>query len=245
MTRRFLVTGCGRSGTGYLAALFSQLGLQCGHEALFHPAACAEASPSWPAGVVGESSWLAAPFLAGLPPGTLVIHQVREPVAVVRSFLRIRFFEGKSAWKRFAERHAPELATGTPLERCVKYWLHWNRLCQGAAALGQVEYRRHRLEDVDRELLAELCVALGAPRETAAIEAALARVPRDTNTSGAKHQDGSIRWSNLPRGEWSADLEDLAGRLGYAGELADGSLRTQPRPPLPRAREPRTEGKLV
>jgi hypothetical protein len=177
-----------------------------------------------------DLSWLAAPYLATLPEGTLVLHQVREPVAVVRSFLRIRLFEGKSTWKRFAEAHAPSVATGTPLERCVKYWLEWNKLCQSASAAPQLEYRRHRLEDVGEELLAELCRALDEPRELSAIRAALLCVPRDTNTSGSKHQDGSVTWSNLPRGAWSADLEELAGRYGYCGELADGTLRTQPRP---------------
>ncbi|MCC6409289.1 MAG: hypothetical protein IT453_19175 [Planctomycetes bacterium] len=237
MTRRFLITGCGRSGTGYIATLLGELGIPCGHEVVYQPDTCAERAPAWPEGVRGESSWLAAPYLATLPEGTLVLHQVREPVAVVRSFLRIRFFEGKSVWKRFAEAHVAELASGTPLERCVKYWLGWNKLCQSAAGLRHVEYRRHRLEDIDADFLDELCRALGEPRERATIAAALARIPRDTNTSGTKHQDGSLRWSNLPRGNWGAELEDLAGRYGYAGELPDGGLRSQPRPraalPLP------------
>lgn len=231
MARRLLITGCGRSGTGYLATLLGELGIPCGHEALFGPQVHADAcAPTWPEDVTCEASWLAAPYLATLPADTLVLHQVREPVAVVRSFLRIRLFEGKNVWKRFAEAHAPALAGGTPFERCVKYWLHWNRLCQTASTSSHVAYRRRRLEDVDAELLMELAAELGLPRTRAAVDAALARVPRDTNTSGAKHQDGSVRWSNLPRGDWSAELEDLAGRYGYAGELPDGCLRTQPRP---------------
>ncbi|MBI5433855.1 MAG: hypothetical protein HZA52_13570 [Planctomycetes bacterium] len=230
MTRRFLITGCGRSGTGYIATLLGELGIPCGHEVLYQPETCIERAPEWSESVVGESSWLAAPYLATLAEGTLVLHQVREPVAVVRSFLRIRFFEGKSVWKRFAEAHVAELASGTPLERCVKYWLGWNQLCQAASGMRHVEYRRHRLEDIDVDFLDELCSTLGEPRERATIVAALDRIPRDTNTSGAKHQDGSLRWSNLPRGEWGAELEDLAGRYGYAGELPDGGLRSQPRP---------------
>lgn len=212
----FLVTGCGRSGTGYAAALFTALGIPCGHEALFSVGALgSDAPPAWPAEVEGESSWLAAPFFLALPPGTVVLHQVREPLAVIRSFARTRFFEGRHVWKRFAERHAPELARGTPLERCVAYWLCWNQLAASAATHAHLVYRRHRLEDLGVERVAQLCEALGRPRSRERIAAAMARVPRDTNTSGVKDGDSATTWASLPRsGAWS-ELEQLAARWGY------------------------------
>src|SRR3546814_7530220 len=35
MTAPFLITGCGRSGTAWAAALFTELGYPCGHEVQF------------------------------------------------------------------------------------------------------------------------------------------------------------------------------------------------------------------
>jgi hypothetical protein len=87
--RNFVVTGCGRSGTNYTASLLSELGVRCGHEAVFTPFTTAFAGfGDWQ----GDSSWLAVPFLGALPAGTVVLHQVRDPEAVVSSFVGIRFF---------------------------------------------------------------------------------------------------------------------------------------------------------
>src|SRR5689334_5762287 len=90
--QRVLITGCARSGTGYLAALLTELGLECGHERVFAPRTVRGSTPTWPDGVRAESSWLAAPYLAHLPKGTAVVHLVRHPLAVMRSNLRIGFF---------------------------------------------------------------------------------------------------------------------------------------------------------
>ncbi len=233
---RLLITGCGRSGTGYVSTLLSRLGLPCSHEVVYGEALCSTgAQPVWSDALRAEASWLAAPYLGSLPAGTIVLHQVREPVSVVRSFLRIRFFEGNGPFKRFAERHVPALAVGSPFERSVKYWLFWNQLVASAAQRSELVYRRHRLEDLDVRFVEKLCLEFGVPRSRAEIQRALAEIPRDVNTSGSKHSDASVRWSNLPRGDWTPDLEEFAGRVGYAGETLDGTLRalSNPRAPLP------------
>jgi hypothetical protein len=85
----FVVTGCARSGTAYLAAVFSRLGLSCGHEVVFGPRTRRFDGFD---GQHGDSSWLAAPFLAQLPDDTLILHRVRHPLKVVRSLLGVRFF---------------------------------------------------------------------------------------------------------------------------------------------------------
>ncbi len=88
-TAHVVVTGCGRSGTAFAARLLRDLGLRVGHEAVFGPHLQAfdgfgERD--------GDVSWLAAPFLRDLPPDVVIVHQVRDPLAVVRSFSGIRFF---------------------------------------------------------------------------------------------------------------------------------------------------------
>ena len=113
---RYLVTGTGRCGTVYMARFLSNLGIPCGHEAIFDwrgyrwaekrlngeaPIECSSASaislingkwvpePSWvdPSQIVAESSYLAAPFLQDpLLQGVPVIHVARHPVKVINSF---------------------------------------------------------------------------------------------------------------------------------------------------------------
>jgi hypothetical protein len=90
----FLITGCARSGTGYTASLFSELGVPCGHEAVFTP--YSTGFEGWGT-AQGESSWLAVPFVEQLPAGTVVLHQVRHPAAVIGSLLAIGFFSERGS----------------------------------------------------------------------------------------------------------------------------------------------------
>src|SRR3546814_4600428 len=54
-TSPFLITGAGRSGTGWAAALFTALGYPCGHETVFrYDGVGAFNQP--------DSSWLAVPY---------------------------------------------------------------------------------------------------------------------------------------------------------------------------------------
>jgi hypothetical protein len=85
----FVVVGCARSATTYTARLLSEAGCWCTHEELFGPHATG--FPGW-GGAQGDSSWLAAPFLDQLPAGTVVFHQVREPLEAVDALVRFEIF---------------------------------------------------------------------------------------------------------------------------------------------------------
>jgi hypothetical protein len=84
MTKPFLVTGCGRSGTAWAAQFFTQLGFPCGHEKVFNTKMVlgdlAAATLSVP-----ESSWMAAYYLDYLPHEAPVIRVMRDPYLVVQS----------------------------------------------------------------------------------------------------------------------------------------------------------------
>ena len=82
--RRFLITGCGRSGTKYMAELMGALGISCGHELVFTSAGYDGEWGDWP---TGESSSYAPPLLDKLPSDVVVFHVVRNPLHVVRSIL--------------------------------------------------------------------------------------------------------------------------------------------------------------
>lgn len=92
----FVVTGCPRSGTHYLSEVLARVGLVCRHEAVFGPK---QRGFEGFGAAHGDSSWLAVPFLAQLPPDSIVLHQVRHPLDVVRSLLGIGFLEDVSAWR--------------------------------------------------------------------------------------------------------------------------------------------------
>ncbi|MBK7644667.1 MAG: hypothetical protein IPJ19_16765 [Planctomycetes bacterium] len=228
--RRFLVTGVGRSGTGYTASLLTELGCPTGHEEVFGPPRLRNAGQiTWPPDVAGDSSWLGAPYLDALPEGTVVLHQVREPVANVRSSLRIQFFSTPSWYRIFAEEHAPTLLVGSEPERCLRYWLEWNRMAERAREMPALEYFRYRLEDIDHALVGEICARIGLEVTPARIAEVLEQIPRDYNTRRDKQNDGDWRWSELPPGGTKRAVEQLAASYGYGPETAEGTLHVQPR----------------
>lgn len=236
--QRVLVTGCARSGTGYLAALLSELGLPCGHERVFEPRTLhrpVAVAPAWPASVRAESSWLAAPYLARLPAGTTVVHLVRHPLAVMRSNLRIGFFTSPSEYLDHACAHVPGLFDGQPIERAARYWIGWNTLIERQARLAGVPLLRVRLERLDERGVRELCGDLELGVGPAQARAALARVPADTNTRGRRGRDQAIQLADLTDLGLRAALERAAERFGYADLAA----------PLSRGRLPESLGRVV
>lgn len=169
--RKFVVTGCGRSGTGSLAQSLTAAGIPCGHEDVFTVYGQAD----W-GDLRGDASW----FAAGMPiPADVgVIHLVRDPLAVAASFYRIGLFAtmpwrtvlmgGRSlrrlvglacrpvgsrariryvrAQRQLVRRNTTVFTEPDEARRCLRYWEEWNNL---AAALndGQRRYLCIRLED--------------------------------------------------------------------------------------------------
>lgn len=212
----FVVSGCGRSGTGYAAAVLTALGAPCGHAAIFNPATLAQGGRiAWPERFAGDASWLAAPFLGRLPEGSLVLHQVREPLAVIRSILRSGILERDGEECRIAEAQLPELALGGPTVRAMRYWVEWNRMVEAAADYDDLRYRRHRLEDLDVEGVRALCECLGLKRGVEVVQRVLAALPRNSHTRGDKRHDPSVTWGTLPKGELLDELIELAQCYGY------------------------------
>lgn len=234
---RFVVTGCGRSGTGYTASLLTRLGVACGHEQVFHPWTL---NPGyWPdpstietdersgaiwLDLVGDASNMASPYLPRLPRGFVVVHQIREPIAVIRSLLRIKFFTSPDcAYRGTMHRDAPHIFQGDPLERAMRYWLEWNRLTEQAASSPHLSPLCWRLEDIDAELVEAFLHTIGHPVERSEIERALADNPRQYNTRGNRSAD-RLTWDDLPRGRLKDQLAEYAASWGYQGVSPDGRL---------------------
>ncbi len=129
----YLVVGTGRSGTLYAAKLLTALGFPCGHERIFNGSdlselprlmdrdsdnsACGKHFGLEFAGrPVAESSYMAVPFLDHESlKDCRIIHVVRDPLKVIRSFLNnLLFFREaranfRHAQEQFLYEHLPHL----------------------------------------------------------------------------------------------------------------------------------------
>jgi hypothetical protein len=173
MSRRFVVTGCGRSGTLSAAEIFSAAGIPCRHEA-----ACQVTGFKGFGTFTGEASWFAAAYLDSLPDDVVVIHQVRHPAAVAKSWYRLGLFAptpltslcrgdfsmphlasmGRTprstfrrwryigAQRRLVQRASRVFSAETEAQRCIRYWFEWNRLVETSGRARPVY--RLRIEDL-------------------------------------------------------------------------------------------------
>lgn len=118
---RFLITGCGRSGTGWAARFFTALGHQCYHERVYAPSRTFRESDA------GESSWMAVPFV-NHKEDRPVIRVVRDPYAVVSSIIKRGFLaQPDSPYDRFVKKYAPGLMEHPDhLGRAIAYAVHWD-----------------------------------------------------------------------------------------------------------------------
>ena len=136
--RLLLVTGCARSGTGYIAKVLQKCGLDVGHERL---------------GAEGISSWVMAvesifsPW--GPPRHNLkfkhIFHQVRDPLKVISSTYMT---EGPQSWAYIIQ-HIPQIKWNDSfVVKSAKYWYYWNLK---AAECAEWTYRVEDLEQVWEE----------------------------------------------------------------------------------------------
>ena len=206
-SHRFVVTGTGRSGTGFVSKVLSTAGVPCHHEKVFTPA-----GEDW-GWRRGDSSWLAVPFLDGFD--GFVLHVLRDPLAVVNSMVGILFFEDElpddvalliGPYQAFAREHAPEVfELGDPVERAVAWWVVWNeRVAPFADAWV-------RVEDLVGSDLVALARAAGGFHSDVDLQAALERVPGDVNS----RRSAGLGWGDLPEGEWLNRMRVLAVEYGY------------------------------
>ena len=216
----FLITGCGRSGTKYASRMLTSLGIRCTHEQYFTPTT--RRAPVWSG---GDSSWMSVPFLGELPE-IPIVHLVRHPRSVIRSFLSIGFFSTAydkacaerlpmrlrpprplgEAYIRFLRRHSPRTFLEPNAQQRAQYhWVEWNSRVIGSSVNRQ--YFRIRLEDMSAESIRTLLDFVGVETPTSAIERALRELPPNVNAR--------------PRGEYGEDLVEGAWLNDSICELAE------------------------
>lgn len=161
--KKVLVTGCGRSGTGYICAFLKASGLDVHHEYM---------------GADGSVSWLMGATVDEAPWGPLakdyrfdhVFHQVRNPIKVIQSFYNV---PPLATWE-WIGRCLPQIKADDPLlTKCAKYWVYWNKMVTKKAEW------TFRIEDFDvtyREMGRRLGIDLKAE--------VLQKIGKKTNTKG-------------------------------------------------------------
>jgi hypothetical protein len=201
--KRFVVTGCPRSGTTYATALFNALGVRCGHEDVYGPdQALGDLPVEWN-GYDADSSWHAVPFLP--LDDVVVLHQVRHPLEVVRSIAGIRFLaraDLPNKATRSVRQDAPEIFDAeTEAERAAIMWRIWNQTAEEHAAF------TYRLEDIDAALVTQICGLLELDVSDDQVERALRDTPGNLN---ARARDESVTWESV-----APILSELPAHYGY------------------------------
>lgn len=178
---KFIITGTGRSGSGYIAQLLSAVGIPTGHEGVFNPMRTKRED------LKGDSSWQAVPYLSEFE--GIVLHQTRHPAKFIRSMVTAspQFFltpfhpygcqRLAAPW---AKKVLPSGETHPTLEWAARYYIEWNELIEPHARY------RFQIETPD---WVEVCRKLKYPRTQEEIDEAIAQVPARYN----KHTNDQIR----------------------------------------------------
>jgi len=186
-----LFTGCGRSGTKYVADLMTLLGLDIKHEKI---------------GKDGLASFFFAVDADRVPYGPipnvwrdkihLTLHQVRHPLKVIASSQTFRF-----SWD-FIIAHSPCKKGDPMLLNCAKYWYYWNLEAEKRSSW------TWQIENIVFEF-DELCKRVGVKPNDEALDS----LPRNVNT----REHGDVGWEEIESldKDLCNKIKDLAMRYGY------------------------------
>jgi len=139
----YIISGTPRSGTGFMAKLFTSAGIPIGHEMFFGM----PGHGYYPKNAQGDSSWMAVPFIHNFD--ATVIHIVRNPLDNISSLLhRETFSEDRmkhSIYTFFKTIRLPILDRFEGLDKYLAFWLYWNK------EIDLVENVRVKLEDIAQD----------------------------------------------------------------------------------------------
>jgi hypothetical protein len=131
-----LVTGCGRSGTKYIAACMCASGLEFGHECLKRDGLSAY---PWVFNLKDHCVWMPP---KGNQQFKHVFHQVRHPLKCISSWIANVPLD-RVAWA-YIEACIPEINNQDSLTiKCAKYWYYWNL---AAEKISEFTYQVEELE---------------------------------------------------------------------------------------------------
>lgn len=194
---RFVITGTGRCGTGYVSQVLRHCQVPCGHEVIYGP----DGPRDWQ-NVRGDSSWMAAPHVKGFP-GT-VIRLLRNPLQVANSLLGIGFFDPKTdhgKYREYARRWCPQaFETSDMRAAATRFIVGWDRMIRPYADL------TCKVEELDAEHVHRLLHTVGGSPSLPFVAKHMAEVPTDVN----HRRRAEYGWGDMP-----AELSEHATETGY------------------------------
>lgn len=194
MAPRYVVASTGRSGSGWIAKVLTDAGLNCGHERWWNPYGIHDDD------LLGDSSWMAAYDLDGYD--GIVVHQTRHPLDVVRSLA--------GGWSRhddYAPRRLAHLDPDPdPLVEAMRIVLGWNRQIAEHADL------HWQVEMIAASDLVDLAGRLGAPISVSAAVRAIMGTPTTFNRHDSCRDLG---WDDLPDVFERVELAQMCADYGY------------------------------
>lgn len=210
--RRVLVTGIGRSGTGYMAKLLTEAGLPCGHEAIYDSGTQYE--PKWEQ-AQAESSWFATPWLDTVPDKTFVLQVVRHPVKWLSSWVHTVWSKDRllSPPIKYITRHTgidwTREAREDVISASMRLWVTWNAMIERSIT----EHLRMRVE-FDREPIVRALNYAGVHRGPD-LPARAMEVPSDVNS----RSHPPLSWDDCKDRHGAARFREKAKRYGYDVEV--------------------------
>lgn len=140
---KYIVLSTGHSGTGYLAYLLTSAGVPCGHESIFTRQGVAAQHA-----LEADSSFHSVAYTdSPVFQGAKLIHLVRNPLKVIRSWYHAGTSDQNDKWARqFCE--WPN-GVQTP-EKLAWRWVNWNKLIEERAPKAQVVRVEDRLGILDQ-----------------------------------------------------------------------------------------------
>lgn len=223
---KFVIVGSAASGTGFMHKLLCNCDIPTGHETVFNPfyddrACIYDDRKDVPDGLVGESSYMALPYVErGLDPSTVVVHVVRDTMAVIRSLVGRKFLvggpHGTEVYDAWGHAHLPLVVPllHKPITTAIFYYLRWNERCE------RVSSYRVRVEDLTTgERVRDLLSVLHVDASDEKIAAAIAATPTNYNS----RTRGEVSVEDVMSDTFVVELMNMAERYGY-DSLLSGSL---------------------
>ena len=177
-----LITGLPYSGTTYMWKLFKLLGCNAGHEEYGpHMKKCGKKKTLQPI----EISWEAFPILNKVPSNIKIIHQVRNPLLVVRRLLGALAMGVAGIQQRLLPYYSktcnqsltpPESFEDRIIYVCELYCL-WNKHITDYQNI----HMRYRIENIDAEIY-RIRDLIGANWKDESIKWALNKLSKNTHT---------------------------------------------------------------
>lgn len=220
MKPRIIVTGTARSGTLFLSRLLNRIGIKASHERVYHYGLDPDGSDhpaireAWKNYDI-EVSWQAVPFLAHEPETSIIWHQLRDPLKVVRCMVSHSMLDDPRAFAfGLVKKVHPEVWDAPDaLSKAVRHVYKWHELIE-------LQNRRlpilaYRIEELNPEKLKRLLRSSGIDYSLLRgelIEEAFTSTPQNTNAC-VDHIE--LDWKDILKCMYGPELRSLARMWGY------------------------------